>query len=121
MRASNSKNPSSRRALGHVAALLVVAASLLAVGDGCDGGREGERCNPLLSHDECDKGLSCQRPSTCAENYCCPDPASSSSNPFCNGLACPVPEGGSDDGGDAETPPESGAPEASPDGGAARD
>lgn len=80
----------------NAAALLLVAAGLLVLGNGCDGGREGERCNPLLSHDECDNGLSCQRPSTCAENYCCPDPASSSSNPYCNGAACPAADGGGD-------------------------
>ena len=88
----------------NTAALLLVAAGLLVLGNGCDGGREGERCNPLLSHDECDNGLSCQRPSTCAENYCCPEPASSSSNPFCNGAACPAPDGG----GDAAAPADGG-------------
>ncbi len=61
----------------------VVAAST----GGCDGGREGERCNPSLSHDECNDGLSCRQPATCVESYCCPN--GSSSNPYCNGSACP--------------------------------
>jgi hypothetical protein len=56
---------------------------------GCDQGKEGDRCNPDLSHDECNSGLTCQQPATCAENYCCPTPASSSSNPYCNGQGCP--------------------------------
>jgi len=65
---------------------VVIAAFIV----GCDGGREGERCNPNLSHDECSEGLSCQRPATCAENYCCPTPYASSANPFCNGVGCPA-------------------------------
>jgi hypothetical protein len=102
MKASTSRN---------AAALIFVAAGLLALGDGCDGGREGDRCNPLLSHDECGNGLSCQQPSTCAENYCCPSPASASSNPYCNGAACPPADGGSDaaaDGGDEAAAPADG-------------
>lgn len=71
-----------------------VPLAFLVVTNGCDGGREGERCNPDLSHDECDDGLTCQQPSTCVENYCCPTPASGSSNPYCNGKGCP-------NGGDA--------------------
>jgi hypothetical protein len=75
-------------------------AGVVVLGNGCDGGREGERCNPFSSHDECNAGLSCQQPSTCAENYCCPSPASGSSNPYCNGAACPP--GAADAGGDAD-------------------
>jgi hypothetical protein len=68
----------------------------------CDQGKEGDRCNPDLSHDECNSGLTCQQPATCAENYCCPTPASSSSNPYCNGAGCPPADtDGGDDGGDA--------------------
>jgi len=67
----------------------LLAGALALLGYGCDGGREGERCNPNLSHDECDDGLTCVRPSTCVENYCCPSSPSSSSNPYCNGAACP--------------------------------
>jgi hypothetical protein len=51
---------------------------------------EGDRCNPNLSHDDYNAGLTCQQPSTCVENYCCPNPASASTNPFCNGTACPA-------------------------------
>ncbi len=62
----------------------------------CDEGNEGDRCNPNLSHDECNDGLTCQQP-LCAmsttrtepENYCCPADPSKSSNPYCNGLGCP--------------------------------
>jgi hypothetical protein len=68
----------------------LVAFTIVAVGNGCDGGREGDRCNPDLSHNDCNDGLTCQQPSSCAESYCCPNPASASSNPFCNGRACPA-------------------------------
>jgi len=66
------------------------AVVLLAGGIGaCDGGKEGDRCNPLQTdHNECGAGLSCQMPSSCVENYCCPTPASKSSDPYCNGSSC---------------------------------
>lgn len=80
----------------YVGTALLAAGVLLALGDGCDGGREGERCNPLLSHDECGKGLSCQQPATCAESYCCPQDPATSVSAFCNGAGCPVPEAGAD-------------------------
>lgn len=78
-----------------------VALSFVVITNGCDGGREGERCNPDSSHDECDDGLRCQAPATCVESYCCPTPASSSSNPYCNGKGCPG-------GGDAGAPADAG-------------
>jgi hypothetical protein len=74
--------------------LLVLSLGLVAVGGpACNEGREGDRCNPLLSHDECGGGaLVCSGPGTayplpggCVENYCCPKNAASSSNPECNG------------------------------------
>jgi len=68
---------------------------------GCDQGKEGDRCNPDLSHDECNSGLTCQQPSTCAENYCCPTPASGSDNAYCNGAGCPAATSSGDDAGDA--------------------
>jgi hypothetical protein len=68
---------------------------VLAVGNGCDGGREGERCNPNVSHNECDDGLTCVQPATCVENYCCP--AGPSANPYCNGAACPTPDASAQD------------------------
>jgi hypothetical protein len=78
-------------------ALGVIVAGLVVLGNGCVGGSEGDRCNPLLSHDECGgTTLTCQQPSTCVESYCCPNPASSSSNPYCNGTLCPVVDAGPD-------------------------
>ena len=78
-------------------------AAVMAVA-GCDQGKEGDRCNPDLSHDECNSGLTCQQPSTCAENYCCPTPASSSSNPYCNGEGCPPALDAALDAGDDAAP-----------------
>ncbi len=57
---------------------LVIALLVL----GCEQGREGDRCNPNLSHDECGSGLSCEQPENCPENYCCPT-SGTSANPFC--------------------------------------
>jgi len=74
--------------------LLAIASALVVLLNGCDGGREGERCNPALSHNDCDDGLTCQQPSTCAENYCCPVDPSKSFNPYCNGAACPTVDAG---------------------------
>jgi hypothetical protein len=54
----------------------------------CDGGNEGDRCNPDLSHDDCSSGLTCQTPSTCVENVCCPKDPSTSKNDYCNGKSC---------------------------------
>jgi hypothetical protein len=70
--------------------LAVPLAVLVLASTGCDGGREGDRCNPDLSHNDCNDGLTCIVPSTCVENYCCPTPASASTNPYCNGMACPM-------------------------------
>jgi hypothetical protein len=57
----------------------VLAASLA----GCDTGNEGDRCNPDLSHNECNSGLVCTQPTDCPENYCCPTDVTSSSNSYC--------------------------------------
>ena len=86
--ASGDRRAVRSRAVTYVAALLLAAAAVLAVGDGCDGGREGERCNPSLSHNDCDNGLTCQQPGTCVESYCCPDLPTSSSSP-----SSPAPRG----------------------------
>jgi hypothetical protein len=76
---------------------IAVALTMVMLGKGCaSGGSEGDRCNPKLSHDECNVGLSCRQPATCVESYCCPDPGKSSANPFCNGTACPPGDGGAD-------------------------
>ena len=74
--------------------LLLVSLALFAVG--CHEGSEGDRCNPDLipSQSECNSGLTCQMPSTCVEAYCCPTDLSSSSNGFCNGMLCPMPDAG---------------------------
>jgi len=75
---------------------VMVAAVALALGDGCNQGKEGDRCNPDLAPGEsdCNSGLTCQKSPTCAESYCCPTPLTSSLNPFCNGSACPPPDAG---------------------------
>jgi hypothetical protein len=69
---------------------IIVSLCLLAVAGACaiQGGNEGDRCNPNLSHDECDDGLTCQKPSTCAEHYCCPASLGSSKSSYCRGEAC---------------------------------
>jgi hypothetical protein len=70
--------------------LVIVTAGF--IGIGCHEGGEGDRCNPDLppNADECGGGaLTCQTPSTCVESYCCPTPASSSTNGYCNGQLCP--------------------------------
>jgi hypothetical protein len=52
---------------------------------------EGDRCNPALSHDECENAptVQCVTPANCAESYCC-GPSSTSAN--CQ--ACPPPDAG---------------------------
>ena len=80
-----------------------LASAFFLLGAGCDGGREGDRCNPDLSHNDCNEPLTCQQPATCAENYCCPVNASSSTNPYCNGKGCPEEDAGSTASGDAAT------------------
>jgi hypothetical protein len=91
-----------------IGALFALAA--LALGSGCDGGREGDRCNPNLSHNDCNGGLRCQVTTACGESYCCPSNPASSTNPYCNGdpgvnAACPAPDGG------AEADTDTGAPD----------
>jgi hypothetical protein len=60
-----------------------IAAILLA----CNQGSVGDRCNPDLSHDECNSGLTCTQPPLCPETYCCPVDSNgnleSSSDPNC--------------------------------------
>lgn len=74
---------------------------VLAFVPGCEQGAEGDRCNPYLSHDECNSGLVCagHAPSSvvipfCQENYCCPvdrsgqvTGANPNCEPGCNGSA----------------------------------
>jgi hypothetical protein len=76
---------SSVRRLGTV--VLALLAMVGASAGGClppdfGGGSEGDRCNPLLSHNECGDGLACMQPTDCPESYCCPT-SGTSSNAFC--------------------------------------
>jgi hypothetical protein len=80
----------------------VVAAAVVVMG-GCDlGGKEGDRCNPLVLRDECNAGLHC-RLATCAAAYCCPTDRASS-DPNCNAPGCPDNDGGVDAA--ADSPPD---------------
>jgi hypothetical protein len=87
------------------ARILAVGLVLVALGPGCDEqGAEGDRCNPYLSHNDCNSGLICagHAPSSviipfCQENYCCPVDSNGnivSSNPNCqpgcNGSAAAI-------------------------------
>jgi hypothetical protein len=61
---------------------LGVALWLAAFGLGCSEGAEGDRCNPDLSHNECNSGLTCTQPALCPESYCCPINGDST-DPYC--------------------------------------
>lgn len=113
--------------LSRIGSPLVLLTALLALATGCKVGEEGERCNPDLSHDECNSGLSCQQPANCPENYCCPT-SGTSSNPYCqpgcNGGQASICAAGGDaecwqleDGGDAEPPSGDSGGDVAPDGG----
>lgn len=89
--------------------VVLVSAALLVTG--CNQGAEGDRCNPDLSHDECNSGLRCTQPVNCPENYCCPISGQSDDpycQPGCNGGQASICaaggdadcEGGVDGGGD---------------------
>jgi hypothetical protein len=83
-------------------AVVIVLATFAFVHPACVGnGGEGDRCNPNLSHDECDNGLVCVQPGACPEAYCCPVNASASSSAYCRGdpSVCPSEAGTGDDGG----------------------
>jgi hypothetical protein len=89
----------SHRPLARVLLLASTIAGISIIANGCDGGGEGDRCNPNLSHNDCGEGLTCMQPATCVESYCCPSDPSTSSNPFCNGQACPAVDGGAGEAG----------------------
>ncbi len=87
------------RSLGIQVSMLAVALLTVAA-MGCNTSQEGDRCNPSLSHDECNSGLVCGIPTNCdptqplhspyanGEAYCCP--ANGISNdPNCNGSCNP--------------------------------
>jgi hypothetical protein len=79
-------------------AVAVLLSSFALLEPACTGnGGEGDRCNPYLSHDECDNGLVCTIPGACPEAYCCPQNAKASSSAFCRGdpSVCPS-DGGVD-------------------------
>jgi len=82
----------SRTWIGLGTGIVLLACRLALLGSaGCSTGAQGDRCNPDLSHDECNAGLSCQQPVNCPENYCCPLPDSGEAissdfcKPGCNG------------------------------------
>ena len=85
----------------------MLAAVALILATGCDTSQEGDRCNPSLSHNECNAGLTCGIPTNCNtatephspyandEAYCCPTDGTST-NPNCDGTCNPcayVPSG----------------------------
>ena len=94
---------SKTRSIGvRVVSLCALLVGVALVSVACHEGAEGDRCNPAAAangEDECNSGLTCQQPFTCAENYCCPADLSSSTNPFCNGMMCPAPPPSTNDGG----------------------
>ncbi len=72
---------------------------------------EGDRCNPLVSHNECASGLVCTGQGSsatvpfCPENYCCSVDGTGSINstdpncqPGCNGGAASICKGNADPG-----------------------
>jgi hypothetical protein len=93
MRSSNSKHTMFTR----FGVLGAVVAAIVALGSGCEtGGKEGNRCNPLVLQDECHAGLHC-RPASCSAAYCCPTDRSST-DPNCNAEGCPDADAGADAG-----------------------
>ncbi len=74
----------------------------------CNQGSQGDRCNPNLSHDECNSGLSCMSPPLCPEAYCCPTDSNGNLLPNsdpncqvgCNGGAASACNAGADDAGE---------------------
>ncbi len=71
-----------------------IALGLALAGLECNEGAEGDRCNPDLSHNECNSGLICTAATDlCPENYCCPADGNSSNpncQPGCNGGAAAI-------------------------------
>lgn len=68
----------------------IVVGSFLAIAlAGCAPTREGERCNPSRTTDECATGLTCTTPDHCAVSVCCRSDGHDT-NPNC--AACPDPD-----------------------------
>jgi hypothetical protein len=84
------RKPGGEHDGNRIARCLVLLLALVAAG--CSrGGTEGSPCTAPSdggAEDQCTAGLTCQRPSRCTEYYCCPTPASLSSNASCNGSTC---------------------------------
>jgi hypothetical protein len=81
-------------------ALSAVVVALVALAGGCEtGGKEGDRCNPLVLQDECNARLHCQA-ATCSESYCCRTDGTSG-DPHCQAAGCPDPDAGEEGGSDA--------------------
>jgi hypothetical protein len=76
--------------------LPLAAAGLLA----CDGGTEGQRCNPFRSSDECNAGLACTTPPGCVISVCCPVSGPASDENCGPSPACAL-DAGSDAAADA--------------------
>jgi hypothetical protein len=76
---------SNRIHLVRLGAVLVVGVGVItASAVGCNTGGQGERCNPLLSHNECGSGLVCNGSiSDCPEAYCCPTDTSEITSDLC--------------------------------------
>jgi hypothetical protein len=83
--------PAARRSdLGRAARFLLAAGVAWVLG-GCNQGGEGQMCHSLGDagdQSQCNQGLSCQTPRGCTASYCCPTPASLSTNANCNGTSC---------------------------------
>ncbi len=107
--------------LSRIGIALVVGSSAIAIlSAGCDQGSEGDRCNPDLSHNECNDGLVCTQPVDCPENYCCPASGNSSNpncQPGCNGGQASICAAGGDadcDSGSSGTGEDGGSEGAAP-------
>jgi hypothetical protein len=79
----------SWRVFAAVALVVSLAGGALA----CEQGAEGDRCNPdraANGSDECDAPLTCQQPTSCVIDVCCP-PSPPYADPQCACLAHPGP------------------------------
>ena len=82
-----------RSRLGGIATFLVAAVVACAMA-GCNQGGDGQMCHlagDAGTQSSCSAGLTCQTPRGCVDSYCCPTPASMSTNANCNGTACSPP------------------------------
>jgi hypothetical protein len=97
----------TRTLAAYLACLACLTATIALVLLACNQGAEGDRCNPDLSHNECNSGLSCMSPPLCPEAYCCPTDSNGNLLPNsdsycqtgCNGGAASACNAGADDAG----------------------